>query len=114
MNNVEFTKEMAKDYTILVPNMCSIHFELLKSVLGEKYKIELLKNEDQSVIDEGLKNVHNDTCYPALLVIGQMISALKSGKYDTHKVALIITQTGGGCRASNYLYLLRKALDNSG
>lgn len=102
---------MAKEYTILIPMMCPIHFTLLKNVLiNSKYRVELLENTGHSVIEEGLKYVHNDTCYPALLVIGQMIDALKSGKYDVHKTALIITQTGGGCRASNYIYLLRKAL----
>lgn len=111
MEEVIFTKEMAKDYTILIPNMCPIHFSLLKNVLiNSKYKVELLENSSRQVVDEGLKYVHNDTCYPALLVIGQMIDALNSGKYDPHKTALIITQTGGGCRASNYIYLLRKAL----
>ena len=114
MSDIVFTDEMAKEYTILIPAMCPIHFELIKSALSEFYHVELLKNEGRSVIDEGLRNVHNDTCYPALLVIGQMIDALKSGQYDTHKVALIITQTGGGCRASNYVYLLRKALDKAG
>ena len=111
MEEVIFTKEMAKDYTILIPNMCPIHFSLLKNVLiNSRYKVELLENSSRRVVDEGLKYVHNDTCYPALLVIGQMIDALNSGKYDPHKTALIITQTGGGCRASNYIYLLRKAL----
>ncbi|MBE6611951.1 MAG: 2-hydroxyglutaryl-CoA dehydratase [Ruminococcaceae bacterium] len=108
---VEFTKEMKKEYTILVPNMLSNHFKLLLKVFAnEGYKLELLKNEGRSVVECGLKYVHNDTCYPALLVIGQMIDALQSGKYDVHKTALIITQTGGGCRASNYIHLLRKAL----
>ncbi len=102
---------MAKEYTVLIPMMCPIHFTLLKNVLiNSKYRVELLENTGHSVVEEGLKYVHNDTCYPALLVIGQMIDALKSGKYDVHKTALIITQTGGGCRASNYIYLLRKAL----
>lgn len=111
MEEVIFTKEMAKDYTILIPNMCPIHFSLLKNVLiNSRYKVELLENSSRKLVDEGLKYVHNDTCYPALLVIGQMIDALNSGKYDPHKTALIITQTGGGCRASNYIYLLRKAL----
>lgn len=110
-NEVIFDKEMAKDYTILIPMMCPIHFTLLKNVLiNSRYKVELLDNTGPEVIEAGLKYVHNDTCYPALLVIGQMIDALKSGKYDVHKTALIITQTGGGCRASNYIYLLRKAL----
>jgi predicted nucleotide-binding protein (sugar kinase/HSP70/actin superfamily) len=76
--------------------------------------MELLTNSGPAVVQEGLKYVHNDTCYPALLVIGQFIDALKSGKYDVTKVALIITQTGGGCRASNYIHLLRKALDKAG
>ena len=110
-DKVVFTKEMAKDYTILIPMMCPIHFELLRGVfVNSRYKVELLTNSGPSVVEEGLKYVHNDTCYPALLVIGQMIDALKSGRYDLHKTALIITQTGGGCRASNYIFLLRKAL----
>ena len=112
---VEFTKEMKKDYTILVPNMLSNHFKLLLRVFSnEGYKVELLKNEGRAVVECGPKYVHNDTCYPALLVIGQMIEALQSGKYDLDKVALIITQTGGGCRASNYIHLLRKALKKAG
>ncbi len=115
MDRVEFTKEMRRDYTILVPNMLSNHFKLLIKVFAnEGYNVELLKNEGRSVVECGLKYVHNDTCYPALLVIGQMIDALQSGKYDTHKTALIITQTGGGCRASNYIHLLRKALKKAG
>ncbi len=115
MERVEFTKQMKKDYTILVPNMLGTHFKLLLRVFeNEGYKVELLKNEGRTVVETGLKYVHNDTCYPALLVIGQMIDALQSGKYDLNKVALIITQTGGGCRASNYIHLLRKALKNAG
>ncbi|MDY0235007.1 MAG: 2-hydroxyacyl-CoA dehydratase [Gudongella sp.] len=111
----EFTKEMKKDYTILCPDMAPIHFALLERVFRNfGYNMQILKNKGQSVVDEGLKNVHNDTCYPALLVIGQMIDALNSGDYDLDKVALLITQTGGGCRASNYIHLLRKALQKSG
>lgn len=114
-DKIVFTKEMAKDYTILIPMMCPIHFELIKNVLvNSKYKVELLTNTGPSVVNAGLEYVHNDTCYPALLVIGQMIDALKSGKYDVNKTALIITQTGGGCRASNYIHLLRKALKKAG
>jgi predicted nucleotide-binding protein (sugar kinase/HSP70/actin superfamily) len=109
-----FTKEMKKDYTILVPQMLSVHFPLLLEVFKQYgYNMELLDTTHRGIVDEGLKNVHNDTCYPALLVIGQMMDALKSGKYDIHKVALLITQTGGGCRASNYAYLLRKALEKN-
>jgi predicted nucleotide-binding protein (sugar kinase/HSP70/actin superfamily) len=112
---IEFTKEMRKTYQILFPNMAEVHFRILKNVFRSYgYNVELLTNNDQSVIDEGLKYVHNDICYPALLTIGQMISALKSGKYDLDHVALMMTQTGGGCRASNYIFLLRKALKNAG
>lgn len=114
-NKVIFTKAMAKDYTILIPMMCPIHFTLVKNVLANsRYNVELLTNTGPEVIEEGLKYVHNDTCYPALLVIGQMIDALKNGHYDLNKTALIITQTGGGCRASNYIFLLRKALKKAG
>ncbi|MEI6131502.1 MAG: 2-hydroxyglutaryl-CoA dehydratase [Bacillota bacterium] len=110
-----FTKEMKKDFLILSPQMLPIHFEFLKqSFISEGFKFEVLNTNQRSIVDEGLKNVHNDTCYPALLVIGQMIDALKSGKYDLEKVALIITQTGGGCRASNYIHLLRKAMKKAG
>lgn len=106
---------MKKDYTILIPNMLNIHFMLLRNVFAAYgYKVELLHNDSRSVVETGLKYVHNDTCYPALLVIGQMIDALKSGKYDVDKTALMITQTGGGCRASNYIHLLRKALKKAG
>jgi predicted nucleotide-binding protein (sugar kinase/HSP70/actin superfamily) len=112
---VEFTKEMKKDYTILIPDMLPVHFQLLRTIFTQNgYKVALLKNTGRKVVDTGLKYVHNDTCYPALLVIGQMISALQSGKYDVNKVALMITQTGGGCRASNYIHLLRKALVKAG
>lgn len=106
---------MKKDYTILVPGMLPIHFQLLTPVFAKSgYELEVLKNEGDQVREEGLAHVHNDTCYPALLVIGQMIDALKSGKYDMDHVALAITQTAGGCRASNYLSLLRKALAMEG
>lgn len=114
-NHIEFTKEMKKDYTILAPYMLEAHFDLVVPVVRSfGYKVEILKNRSEEVIPEGLMYVHNDTCYPALLVIGQMISALKSGKYDVNKTALMITQTGGGCRASNYIHLLRKALVKAG
>lgn len=110
-----FTEEMKKEYTILMPMMLPIHFTLMRNALRlDGFKMELLTTTGRSIVEEGLKNVHNDSCYPALLVIGQFIDALKSGKYDPNKVALIITQTGGGCRASNYIHLLRKALIRSG
>ncbi len=106
-----FTREMKKDYLILAPGMLPWHFELIAEIFrAEGYRVEILNNEGRQVIDEGLKHVHNDTCFPALCVIGQFLDALKSGKYDVDKTALLITQTGGGCRASNYLPLIRKAL----
>ena len=109
--SARFTPEMKKTHTILVPDMLPVHFQLLISVLKYYgYHCELLRTSSRAVVDEGLKNVHNDTCYPALLVIGQFMEALKSGRYDPDKTALLITQTGGGCRASNYIHLLRKAL----
>ena len=96
---VAFTKEMKKEYTILVPTMLPRHFELIISVLKTYgYKAELLRTEGPEIAETGLKYVHNDTCYPAVLVVGQFIDALKSGRYDPHKVALILFQTGGGCR----------------
>lgn len=114
--HIEFTKEMREaGYTILAPNMLSFHFSLMEKVFHlNGYNVEILKNDGPGVMAEGLKYVHNDTCVPALLVIGQFIDALHSGKYDLNKVALAITQTGGGCRASNYIFLLRKALKKAG
>ena len=110
-----FTKEMKEEYTILMPQMLPVHFGMFQRLLElEGYKVDMLTSNHRGIIDEGLKYVHNDTCYPALLVIGQLIDAVKSGKYDMHKVALLITQTGGGCRASNYIHLLRKALEKAG
>ena len=115
MESVLFTKEMKDTHTILVPMMLPIHFQFLKTILNQEgYHIEVLQTTHDSIINEGLQHVHNDTCYPALLVIGQMIDALKSGNYDLDHVALAITQTGGGCRASNYIHLLRKALAQAG
>ena len=106
-----FTDEMRKTYTILIPNMLPWHFEIFRELLlDEGYHVEILMNESREVIDEGLKHVHNDACYPALCVIGQYINALKSGKYDVDHTAVLITQSGGGCRASNYIPLIRKAL----
>lgn len=115
MEYIEFTKEMKKNYKILIPMMLPIHFDIIQNIFQQDgFQLELLYNDGQPIIDEGLKHVHNDTCYPALIVIGQMIDALKSGNYDLNHVALAITQTGGGCRASNYIFLLRKALKQAG
>ncbi len=115
IERVEFTKEMKETHTILVPNMLPTHFALIMKVIESYgYKVDLLRSSGREVVDEGLKYVHNDTCYPALLTIGQMMNALHSGNYDLDKVALIMTQTGGGCRASNYIHLIRKALKKDG
>lgn len=112
--SAKFTEDMIKTHTILVPDMLPIHFKLIISIFeAEGYHMELLRNDSRAVVDEGLKNVHNDACYPALLVIGQFMDALKNGKYNPDKTALLITQTGGGCRASNYIHLLRKAVDRN-
>ena len=114
-DRVIFTKKMRRDYTILVPTMLPMHFELLSAVFCKRgYKMEFLETDGRNMADVGIKYVHNDMCYPAIIVIGQLIDALQSGKYDTEKVALLIMQTGGGCRASNYLSLLRKALVRAG
>ena len=111
VKSARFTDEMKKTHTILVPDMLPIHFKFILAVFREYgYNMELLQTSTKTVIDEGLKNVHNDTCYPALLVIGQFMEALKSGKYDPDTTALMLSQTGGGCRASNYIHLLRKTL----
>jgi predicted nucleotide-binding protein (sugar kinase/HSP70/actin superfamily) len=109
-----FTEEMRKEYTLLVPQMLPMHFAMLVRILQTMgYKVEMLNTSGKSILDYGQKYVHNDACYPAILVIGQLIDAIKSGKYDPHKVALVITQTGGGCRASNYIHMLRKALERA-
>ena len=114
MQIARFTPEMKKTHTILVPDMLPIHFNLILSIFRQYgYHTELLQTSTRKVIDEGLKNVHNDTCYPALLVIGQFMDALKSGKYNPDTTALLLSQTGGGCRASNYIHLLRKALSEN-
>lgn len=106
-----FTPAMKATHTILIPDMLPWHFDLLVHVMRRSgYRVEVLHNEGRAVIDEGLKHVHNDTCYPALCVIGQYLDALKSGKYDPDHTAVLITQSGGGCRASNYIPLIRKAM----
>ena len=113
--HTNFTSEMKKDHLILVPSMLPIHFKFLVPVFEMNgYHLEVLETDNDNIRQEGLAHVHNDMCYPALLVIGQFFDAMKSGKYDLNKIALAITQTGGGCRASNYLSLLRKALEKEG
>ena len=110
-----FTKEMKKDYTILFPMMAPIHFELLEPAVNAcGYKVVLLRDCTAHTVETGLKYVNNDACYPSILVTGQMIEALESGKYDLNKTALIMSQTGGGCRATNYIGFIRKALKDAG
>lgn len=110
----KFTASMRKTHTILIPSMLEFHMALFEFILLQNgYKVEVMKNEGPAVVEEGLKYVHNDTCYPALLVIGQFIDNLNH-RDDLDKVVLLITQTGGGCRASNYIHLLRKALKKAG
>ena len=114
-SRVFFTKEMKKDYTILCPQMSPIHFDLIEpAVRSCGYKLEVLQNSDRTAIDTGLKFVNNDACYPSLIVVGQIMSALLSGKYDLNRTAIIMSQTGGGCRASNYIGFIRRALERAG
>ena len=109
-----FTKKMKEEYTILAPQMSPIHFGLLKDAFGaEGYRLEVLE-ETKEALNTGLQFVNNDACYPSILVIGELISALKSGKYNIHKTAVLISQTGGSCRATNYIGFLKKALKDSG
>ena len=112
----EFTKEMRdSNYTILCPQMSPIHFDLIEPALNScGYNVEVLKNVSKSAVDTGLKYVNNDACYPSLIVVGQMMEAVLSGRYDLTKTALVITQTGGGCRASNYIGFIRRALIKAG
>ncbi len=115
LHRVLFTKEMKKDYTLLCPQMAPLHFDILKEAFRScGYKIDVMPAIDKSSIETGLKYVNNDACYPALITAGQVINALKSGKYDVNKVAILMTQTGGGCRATNYIGFFRKALKNLG
>ena len=115
ITKVPFTKEMRKEYTILCPQMSPIHFSLLEPAFrASGYKIEVLPNDNKQAVDVGLKYVNNDACYPSLMVVGQIMEAILSGKYDTDKIAVIISQTGGGCRASNYIGFIRRALKKAG
>ena len=110
-----FTKEMKKDYTILIPQMIPVHFELLETAVRScGYNVELLRECTPHTVETGLKYVNNDACYPSILTTGQFIEALQSGKYDVNKTALIMSQTGGGCRATNYIGFIRKALKDAG
>lgn len=115
LKRVVFTKDMKKDYTLICPQMSPIHFEVLGAALkASGFNAVVMPAADPESIDIGLKYVNNDACYPALIVVGQMLKALKSGEYDLNKTALFISQTGGGCRATNYIGFIRKALKNAG
>ncbi|BDF34041.1 2-hydroxyglutaryl-CoA dehydratase [Lachnospiraceae bacterium] len=115
IEKVPFTKEMRKDYTILCPQMSPMHFELLEPAFrASGYNVDILPNDNKQAVDVGLKYVNNDACYPSLMVVGQIMEAILSGKYDTDKLAVIISQTGGGCRASNYIGFIRRALKKAG
>ena len=115
LKRVLFTKEMRKDYTILCPQMSPIHFDILEPAFRKcGYNLEVMAAMDKDAIDAGLKYVNNDACYPALITIGQLMNGLLSGNYDLNRTALLISQTGGGCRATNYIAFIRKALENAG
>ncbi|MBR1440632.1 MAG: 2-hydroxyacyl-CoA dehydratase, partial [Lachnospiraceae bacterium] len=115
IHKVQFTEEMRKEYTILVPQMSPIHFDLLEPAMAAcGYRLEILPNDNKHAIDTGTQYVNNDACYPSMMVVGQIMDALLSGKYDLNKTAVIMTQTGGGCRATNYIGFIRRALKKAG
>ncbi len=114
ISKVAFTEEMRKEYTILCPQMSPIHFEIMQAGFEAcGYHFEVLGNDNKHAVDIGLKYVNNDACYPSLIVVGQIMDALLSGRYDLSKVAIIMTQTGGGCRATNYVGFIRRALEKA-
>ena len=114
-DRVVFTEKMRKDYTILCPQMTPIHFDLIETAFNVSgYRLEVLNRDEREAVNLGLKYVNNDACYPSIIVVGQIMSALLSGKYDLNKTAVLISQTGGGCRASNYIGFIRRALEKSG
>ena len=115
IHKVQFTEEMRKEYTILVPQMSPIHFDILEPAMAAcGYRLEILPNDNKHAIDTGTQYVNNDACYPSMMVVGQIMDALLSGKYDLNKTAVIMTQTGGGCRATNYIGFIRRALKKAG
>ena len=114
-DRVVFTEKMRKDYTILCPQMTPIHFDLIETAFNVSgYRLEVLNRDEREAVNLGLKYVNNDACYPSIIVVGQIMSALLSGKYDLNKTAVLISQTGGGCRASNYIGFIRRALEKAG
>ena len=115
IEKISFTKQMRKEYTILCPQMSPFHFGILEAAFkASGYNLEVLPNDNKHAVDVGLKYVNNDACYPSLMVVGQIMDALLSGKYDLNKTAVIMSQTGGGCRASNYIAFIRRALKKAG
>lgn len=115
VERILFTEEMRRSYTILCPQMSPMHFDILQpAFLAEGYQVEILANDNKGAVDMGLKYVNNDACYPSLIVVGQIMDAVLSGKYDTDKLAIIMSQTGGGCRATNYIGFIRRALERAG
>lgn len=115
IKRVVFTEEMRKNYTILCPQMSPIHFEILQPAFSASgYNLEVLPSDNKHAVDTGLKYVNNDACYPSLIVVGQIMDAVLSGKYDTDKLAIAMSQTGGGCRATNYIAFIRRALEKAG
>lgn len=115
IKKISFTKEMKKNHTILVPQLSPMHWQFVEEAIrGDGYKAVVLPSVDRNAVEEGLKYVNNDACYPSLLVVGQIIEALKSGEYDINNTSVFMSQTGGGCRATNYIGFLRKALKDSG
>ncbi len=114
ITKIPFTKEMRKDYTILCPQMSPIHFDILREAFhASGYNFEVLPNDNKRAVDVGLKYVNNDACYPSLIVVGQIMDALLSGQYDLNKVAVVMSQTGGGCRATNYVGFIRRAFEKA-
>ena len=115
INRVEFTEDMMKDYTVLVPQMSPIHFNILEPAMKHMHiNVAMLPDANKEVVDTGLKYVNNDACYPSIIVVGQLMHAITSGKYDVNKLAVVMTQTGGGCRATNYVGFIRRALAKAG
>ena len=115
IEKISFTKQMRKEYTILCPQMSPFHFGIFEAAFNASgYNLEVLPNDNKHAVDVGLKYVNNDACYPSLMVVGQIMDALLSGKYDLNKTAVIMSQTGGGCRASNYIAFIRRALKKAG
>lgn len=115
LKRVIFTEKMKETHTILVPQMSPIHFQFLEEAFrASGYNLVVLPSVDKDAVDEGLKYVNNDACYPSIIVVGQIIEAIKSGKYDINKLSVMISQTGGGCRATNYIGFIRKALKDAG